>query len=66
MSDLLYKGEVYGIVGAAMEVHKEPGPGFLEPIYQEALSIQFTEQKIPFIAQPQLDVYFKETKLEKY
>jgi GxxExxY protein len=66
MSDLLYKDEVYGIIGAAMEVHKELGPGFLEAVYQEALTIQFEEQKIPCVVQPQLGIYFKETKLEKY
>jgi len=41
MADLIYKDEVFKIIGAAMEVHKVLGPGFLEAVFQEALEIEF-------------------------
>ncbi|KAA3658380.1 MAG: GxxExxY protein [Calditrichaeota bacterium] len=65
MLDLLYKHEVYRIVGAAMEVHRELGPGFLEAIYQEALAIEFELQNIPFVEFPRLKMNYKNHELKK-
>lgn len=65
MTDLLYKEEVYAIVGAAMEVYNVLGPGFLEPVYQEALGIEFTSRGIPFEPQKELRISYKEHRLEQ-
>ena len=66
MAELLYKDEVFNIVGAAMEVHRVLGPGFLEAVYQEALAIEFKLRNIPFVEFPKLKIEFKGIVLKKY
>lgn len=65
MTRLLYKDEVYSITGAAMEVHKVLGCGFLEPVYQEALENELIIRNIPFQAQQQLAIQYKGHVLKK-
>ena len=55
----------YKIIGAAMEVHKELGCGFLEAVYQEALAREFRIQGIPNKAQPIVDIKYKGEILDK-
>ena len=65
MSDLIYKDEVFAIVGAAMEVHKELGCGFLEAVYQEAFQLELQSRNIPFVSQKQLPLFYKGQRLAK-
>ena len=62
---LLCAEEVYKIVGAAIEVHTELGPGFLEAVYQEALQIELADRAIPFKAQTDIPVRYKGKLLDK-
>ena len=57
--DVLYKDECYKIMGACFEVYKEKGCGFVEPVYQECLSIELTMQGIPFEEQVELPLEYK-------
>ena len=65
LNNLILKDEVYSIVNAALEVHNNLGCGFLESIYQEALSIELKQKGIPFIQQQELHVMYKTIPLRK-
>ena len=63
---LVYGDEVFAIVGAAIEVHKQLGSGFLEAVYQEAMEIELSARDIPFRAQQEMVIQYKEHILNKY
>ncbi len=63
--ELLYKDEVFAIVGAAIEVYNRLGPGFLEPVYQEALSIEFVHRTIPSDEQHEIKLFYRGQSLKK-
>jgi len=65
LKHLIFAEEVYAIAGAAIEVHKKLGPGFLEAVYQEALEIEFGLRGIPFTSQKNLTVRYKGVVLRK-
>jgi len=60
MAELLYKELTFAIIGAAMEVHRVLGPGFLEAVYQRALAHEFRLRNISFNEQVRLSVTYKE------
>jgi len=66
VTELLYKQEVYSIIGAAMEVHTVLGCGFLEAVYQEALRLEFSNRNIPCEAEKLIQINYKGIVLKKY
>ena len=47
------------VIGAAIEVHRQLGPGLLEPVYEKALCIEFDLRGIPFRSQSGVGVIYK-------
>jgi len=65
MDKLIYREEVFHIIGAAIEVHKVLGNGFLEAVYQEALEYELSLRNLPFVSQQFLKIQYKAHVLSK-
>ena len=56
--EIVYKNESYAINGAAFEVYKQLGHGFLEAVYQEAFEIELRKRNIPFEREKELTIFY--------
>jgi len=61
MGKLKFEDESYRIRGALLEM----GSGFPEPVFQECLEKEFRKQSLPFVAQPEIIIYYKGERLEQ-
>lgn len=52
------------VIGCAIEVHRELGPGLLETAYEQCLAAELSRSRIPFQLQVDLPVNYKGTKLD--
>ncbi|MEO0588260.1 MAG: GxxExxY protein [Planctomycetota bacterium] len=59
MNEEVRDPRTYAIIGAAMRVHRELGPGFLEAVYQEALEIELRQQSVPYESQINLPIQYR-------
>lgn len=65
MSDpILYKDEVFQIIGACMAVHSDKGNGFAEPVYQDCLEIELQHQSIPYNSQRNFPIHYRGIQLK--
>ncbi len=53
------------VIGAAIEVHRHLGPGFLEGVYEEALVVELSLRSIPFERQLPVPVHYKTHRVGK-
>ncbi len=51
--------QTHAIIGAAMEVHRLLGHGFLERVYQDALAVELLGRNIAFTRETDLPVTYK-------
>ena len=56
--------QTYEIIGAAIEMHRELGCGFLEVVYQEALKEEMSSLVISFRAEADLPIFYKGKQLK--
>jgi len=66
MSDLLYKEEVFKLVGFYMEIHRELGKGYDEVIYKNALVVELQRSNIPFSRERKYEVDYKDVVLPHF
>ena len=59
MSEILFKQEVFQIIGGCFAVYNDKGHGFLEPVYQDCMEIELEHLSIPFDAQRELALSYR-------
>jgi GxxExxY protein len=65
MGKLIFEKESYAIRGAAFEVYREMGQGFLEAVYQECMEKELAKMGIPFKSQPELTLSYRDETLNQ-
>jgi len=59
MTELLHGDVTFEILGAAMEVHRVLGPGFLETVYQRGMEVELRCRNVPFESQRRIRLTYK-------
>jgi GxxExxY protein len=66
VSELLYKEEVFQLMGLCMEIHRESGKGHDEVIYKDALVVELSRAEIPFSREKNYEITYKGVILPHY
>ncbi len=65
-NNFLYQDLTGKVIGAAMEVHRILGAGFLEAVYEEALAHELKLRDVPFERQVDLQIRYKDIIAKHY
>src|SRR5256886_17368653 len=66
MEELLYKKEVFQLVGVCMEIHRELRKGHDEVIYKDALVVELSRAGVPFLREQNYEITYKGVILPHY
>jgi GxxExxY protein len=66
LTEFLHKELTFELIGAAMEVHRVLGPGFLEQAYQKALERELSLRKVTYAPQQHIQVCYKDIIVSDY
>lgn len=58
--DLIFKEEVYNIIGVCMEVHRELGKGFFEIVYKDAIEYECKQKQYFYDREEEFLVHYKD------
>ncbi len=61
--ELLFRDEVYRIIGACLYVHKDKGNGYSEPVYQDSMEIELAHLEIPYDTQTSFPLFHRSIRL---
>lgn len=64
--ELMHSELTRAVIGAAMEVHSNLGPGFLESVYEAAMAIEFNLRNVPYERQKAILVMYKGEKAKDF
>ena len=64
--DLIHNELTRTIIGTAMEVHSNLGPGFLESVYEAAMAIELNLRNVPYECQKAITVMYKGEKAKDF
>jgi GxxExxY protein len=64
--DLLYKAEVFQLVGFCMEIHRELGKGHDEVIYKDAFVVELSRANISFSREKHYEIAYKRVILSHF
>src|SRR5215813_6365786 len=54
------------IIAAAVAVHRELGPGFLETVYEQALAVEFAMRGIAFVCQTSIPLFYRDHQIGEH
>jgi len=64
-SNLIFKEEVFNIVGICMEIHRILGKGFHEVVYKDAMEYEFKQKKMNYSREEKFKIHYKDIVLPR-